>query len=434
MRMAGWWFAGALILAACSPPARYLGDDAGSGSCGDGVVSVGPPLFEECDLGSANGTAGTNCTRECLLARPVVDHFFKTGLDRTPSSAVRTVSWITGYGGFAYLDSTENQIGIVGQYISADEHSPTVFVSGTSPIKTLGTIGTPSGIVPAWVERDVTDLLHLFYAEISTTGPIVVHELPYPFPDGSNPRMLVDDTGIRFASVLMDQSKGAADLLVAVLTLNSDGDLNASTARFAAPSPSPGYANATTYSSGSRSDQQIVQFFTDPGAFVAIDTIASDMPPTLSSTYSILESGRGAWPFKVIDATRWGEGGPQTNCPPQNQVIPPLAMLTETGDVYIWPFPEIAKSEMYFTPYATFAPGTSMIFGQAGGAVLGLLAIEPDGSQAIALDSDCEDSLSPSLGVQRSPGLAPWSSSVRLRGMSSWCCGNAVLDDQLIWW
>jgi hypothetical protein len=445
MRGRGWPVGGwicalatcAGLLEACaSPPTR---DELPPPTCGDAIVNVSPPsnMVEDCDLGSANGTVGSTCTKQCLFVGPEIYSLSENQIDSTPTSIVSIESWLTGDGGFVYSELGSTRLAIDFVYHSATSRSPSISLERSATVLTVGAIGVPGGTLPVWVERDSSSTLHMFYASASVDYQSAnIVEVSYPFADGFNPQFVADDNGVRFAAVLVDQSSNSAhDLLVAVMTIGTDGQLNASTDRFPLTTPAArGFATGITYERDGKFVEEVLQFFDNPGEFVSVGNVATDSSVTLDSTYSITEVATGTWPFRVVDAIEWDEAGPAPRCEQQHYDRPPLAVLTASGDTYVWPFPASADAETFLTPFASFQPGTSVLFNTGGHAGGGLFTIEPSGMQASALDSACNDLLSPSLGVNRAAGIAPWTTSVRVRGIASWCCGNAIFDNEMVWW
>lgn len=444
--MAGWR-ACLLMVAACETAGRApVGDASGSAypACGNGRID--PGLFfsgERCDDGSANGQVGSTCTLECDLL-PTELSPLQGGVDLqfVPTQAANILFYDAEAGGIALLDSSANRLAIVREFFTESVHTPWIHLSRQDPIISVAAVGTPEGVVPMWIEQSSDRAFHLYAMDIAQDGTQTIAEFPYPFPEGTTPRLRLEmvQGGSRVAVTLIDQSaSSSAELYVAMLAIGRDHALRVSSVRVPAPGGTLGPTGIFTWddqfpTTASSQPREIVQFFVSPPSFVAFVDRAEPEANTqdVDTAFSLQETGRGTLPWSVVDALPWDESYNPQRCSPSGTEAPPIANLTDTGAVYIWRYPQTISGEDYLSPFARFKAGSPYLFSSDNE----LYVIEPDGEEAAARDSSCRDLRSPSMGVVRGPGIPAWSNAVRGYGMQSLGSEHRFMtfDSKLYWW
>ena len=413
-----------VVLQACSSPADRVDDAAvepdAEQPCGNGVVDGG----ESCDEGAKNGTSDVLCTRQCrsgLLA-------FDTPRTIRVAGRVAELAELKPYN-IAYATPTRDAV-----FVALDL-TGLVFGTTTSPIertfsmggqvRSLGRLqmGTPevSGEgSPLWIEKDTQGVQHLYYAVVSTN---VIREIPYPFSDGTNGRIVTNDT---FAPLVVDVNPTTSELLVAAVIASRNDDIRVPSGRF----PAPGVVLGTSIGSLLYEDwteapvrsHRVLQFFDDTKTFAMIN-VQLDLSDVYAITtpYSIQLENVGTWPLRVVAGVQWSEGICASR-PPAPKCLEvshpqPFAVLTDTGEVYIWQFnasPD-PSPESFLTPFAKLTSGTKILSSWPANEVgtgEPLWALEPDGTQVGMSDGDNADLRSTSLKLQRAAALQPFTSAV----------------------
>jgi hypothetical protein len=170
--------------------------------------------------------------------------------------------------------------------------------------------------------------------------------------------------------------------------------------------------------------EQVVQFFDDTSTFVAF---ANHVPPVSCEVdFQLYESGRGNWPFKVVAATSWVQGHDPivTNTHP-----PPIATMTDTGDVYVWQFVQGVSGEALVAPFGRMPPGTRVI-GTAVGGTTGVWGLLPSGRFHLLVSGDRTDIHAGALMPMELEGI-PVPTEAFPYGDSGWEPG--VVADGRLW-
>jgi hypothetical protein len=279
-------------------------------------------------------------------------------------------------------------------------------------------------LLPVWVEQkqpgDPTP--RMYYAELASDLTATVHEIPYPFPDGTRPNLLVpwDWTTL----LVVDQSSAPPyDLLAAVLIVNSPTDRTWVTLRVPAPGRVRGAAIESLlpedYEPPNTWTHRVVQFFEDTHAFVALDDVGKQDPTDLTP-HQLFESARGSWPFHVVDGDHWVEGcdnhGGFNDIPAALRHPYPLVVLTDTGDIYTWQFSDGPGPESFLAPFAHVAPGSSALRTSGDTYNNHLHVLEPDGTMVRLEDADCQDLRSGAMQPLRITATDPWTTAIHVDG------------------
>jgi hypothetical protein len=302
----------------------------------------------------------------------------------------------------------------------------------------VGGLANGGGIAPIWIEATGSGVPKMYIAIPATSGPPETHEIPYPFSDGTAPSLVVSTE--MYSVMVIDQSSVPPnDLLVASVILRSPTDVVTTTLRL----PAPGHVRGPPVTANGSTDnvtpdvRQVVQFFDDTHTFVVIEERQPHGDPLANSaSYQLSEAVRGAWPFRVVDGVDWQEGCNDSGMfinPPEYRFPLPLALLTDTGDIYVWQFTGGVEGESGLVPFGHVAPGTRWIWRGGGGVWASLEAVEPDGQMVVLNDSDCQDLRSAALRAQRFPAVAPWATSTEVVGVSSFGFRGGLITDGAIW-
>lgn len=412
----------AFVASACGADPRDNVDagtsDATQELCGNGIWDVlTTGHMEDCDQGLLNGTPQARCTKQCR--NPV-------GPVPTPTRSVDLGFPIAKLELLDHDTQSRTQIAVT----NFDARGVQVFraaltTPGVNPRPTLTTLMVESAPValgqlrvdefsprlPAWIEVPPGESPHLYYAEIPELGPPVIHEVPYPFSDGTKPE-IVGRTHEEAGLLIVDQSAtGDRDLLVAVVLVRSPTDVVTYSLRIASPGGTRGmaidtgvYVDNVEMRNGAR---QVVQFFDDPGAFVAIDIRLPNPsdPFVRTGAVQLSEVARGSWPFQVVGADKFEKSCPDAKWPAHPV---PLAVMTDTGALYIWQFDRgLEPGETFVAPFARAKVGTRNV--NASNFHIG--ALEPDGRYAMFTDGDCRDLRSTAIAPLRGSYTQPWSIS-----------------------
>ncbi len=243
---------------------------------------------------------------------------------------------------------------------------------------------------------------HLYFAEVPSN---TIHELPYPFPDGTGGHM-VNTEGV--SSAIVDISATTHEVLVALITASSVEDVSMTVARF----PTLGQVLGTSVAGWDEYDQvthaptlSMLQFFADTREFAMIGFDRLNPTDDVSTPqYQIIEQSTGSWPLNVVDGDMWIEGPPSSADLHLNPALSelthplPFVVLTDTGEIYTWQFDHSSGTEAIVTPFASVAAGTSMIAVEGYGNPGALLwAFEPDGMLVNLNDANPYDVSSTSL-------------------------------------
>ena len=331
--------------------------------CGDGIVDYfDPVLLEICDEGPLNGTPQGLCTKEC---DPGIAHPWN--LDGVPldmANAKRLLGmrfYGSPLGGIAFTAFDDQGVHVVRELLVG--HTPTyVTLKVASAPIAFGRVdvGDLASFVPIWVEAS-GGTLHMYYANVPLDGPPEIHEVPYPFPDGTRPQLIASRG--RATALLIDQSSEPPyDLLSALILIRGPDDIHTITARVPAPGVVRGVALETTEQDLHGNEpfiEQVVQFFDDTHTFVALED--REPPNPWNTDYQLYEAGRGDWPFRVVGGASWQEAGEypgDTNDPEINSRPTPLMVLTDTGDLYAWKFNHGISGETSVTPFGHVMPGS----------------------------------------------------------------------------
>jgi hypothetical protein len=416
-----------LVLENCSSTNEASSDaavgDSAKAICGNGSLdfpSNTPQVWEECDDGALNGTTDSLCTKQCT------------------SGAVDP--WTVLHASLGYPSTRNVQVYMHGQFpvglafTGFDDTGvhvipamrPEYFNGVVPPLITLKVDSRPvalgvidpmdaGAVLPIWIESaSSAPQLRMYYADVFHGAP-EIHEIVYPFPDGTRPSLVVSRD--RVSVMLLDQSSVAPyDLLVALILVRSPTDVVTSTLRIPSPGLVRGVAVESTENDGIanvQSVEQVVQFFDDTLTFVAIENrVPTPTDPwSLNGSYQLYESGRGRWPFHVVSGTTWFEGGFSLGVGDPKYTHPmSLATLTDTGDIYLWQFSSGLDGESFLAPFGHVAVGTR-VMGMADAPWddrAGLWALEPDGHVVVLKDADGLDLRSGALKPQRFPAGAAW--------------------------
>jgi hypothetical protein len=422
-----------VLLVGCGVPSRERADaqpPPDGPHCGNGVLEEDPPgLGEECDDGALNGTSQSRCTKQCV---PPNTNFWGQAplravpLDHPAKRAVRVeLSGETGWG-VAFTNYDDTGVHVIRNYgFNHPLEYVTLRVQG--PTVALGAIsagGFASHLLPLWAE-EAGDGFHLYLADVPAGAAPTIHELPYPFVDGTHPQIFASRT--RAAVLTLDQSSVPPyDLLAALIMVCAPGDVTTKTLRV----PAPGRVRTVAVESTEWDDvasefvEQVVQFFDDTSTFVAF---ANHVPPVSCEVdFQLYESGRGNWPFKVVAATSWVQGHDPivTNTHP-----PPIATMTDTGDVYVWQFVQGVSGEALVAPFGRMPPGTRVI-GTAVGGTTGVWGLLPSGRFHLLVSGDRTDIHAGALMPMELEGI-PVPTEAFPYGDSGWEPG--VVADGRLW-
>jgi len=425
----------ALLLLACSPAPRTHPDaapDAGP-YCGDGIVkTIRGDRPEMCDDGPRNGAPDSYCTVYCRYGRyQDSSHGYVHSYLGVPAVAAASVNFGWGRGGYAFTAYDETGLVIAPDLVASTDFQP---LADTTPIVRIRTMHIPPVRtapvalgnlsldpfigVPIWAERPQPgEAPRLYYAMVNPDLQPTVHELPYPFPDGSHPQIYTPYGGRPSAVVIVDQSANPPHhLLAAVVDVRSPTQVTTTTLRVPAPGRVRSHVISTSHQeeAGGPPVHRLVQFFDDSDTFVALVNVPTPGDPMeQTGQYQLSEFARGRWPTRITASTTWPtcseyglsiqeqyHGDPAITFHP-----PPVMVVTDTGDAYKVQFGEELAGEFLLAPFGQVAPGTRVIGYDAFPSLMGW---EPDGSFVILPDGDCRDLRSTALQRQRFQHLPPW--------------------------
>ncbi|MCW5801932.1 MAG: hypothetical protein KIT31_06050 [Deltaproteobacteria bacterium] len=415
----GWLFA----LVACGVPPSPGGNvpDGTSGAvCGNGMYET-PPAFPEsrelCDDGVLNGTAESSCTTECIRGTGAWQAFCPADVGiRVDRIADVSFPGTLGYG-LAYASLGEDRgVQVVRDTRNHCEEglSPPISLRISSAPVALGRVAVrdTGGPLPVWIEiPSGEERPHLYDALLGEAMQPEIHEIPYPFPRFQKPELLLS-ANTKPGLVLIDQDpRPPHDLLLASFVVRSADDIVTTTRQL----PSPGASRGTVVDASGLWDKergefvhQFVQFFDEPGSFLRIETRVPHQDPwAVSSSYAFEEIGRGSWPFRVLAGDLWLE-----RCLLDELVhAPPIAVLTEGGDVYVSQFSGPVVSEV-IAPITHVHPGARFIGLERFDYVSGVWSLEPDGTAVRAADGGCRNLQSSALRQERRQLTSAWTTSV----------------------
>ena len=432
-------FIGLLAVISCSQPGRSGGAREGGPNllCGNGIVE--PDNEETCDLGALNGAPGGTCSRQCSEwpGGSVVAMEPHLPLGESPTRAV-TVLPTWGHG-IAFTSFDRSGIHVApniryGEFVPADQlGNPPQQIElrvAADPVA-LGNVFVrdDNELLPIWIEQAPGDpIAHMYFAELAADYTASVHEIPYPFPDGTKPELVVSDW--RRSVMIVDQSGTPPyDLLVAVLAVRSASDWTTTTLRVAAPGRTRGAAVEATAdedpANPSIMTQRVVQFFDDTHAFIALEDLEPVDGSFGSSPYQLYESARGSWPFRVVGGDIWVEGcddhGAYPTQLPASLTHPyPLAVLTDSGDIFMWQFDHSPDGENLPSPFAHVPAGAGALHTWDDNYSVLVHVLAPDGIMYELKDADCQDLQSGALAPLLVTATTPWSvvAPVLYRGFS----------------
>ncbi len=414
------------------------------------------PFPEMCDDGARNGTVESLCNKYCVDTDIERGRTYShTYIGFTPKAAA-AVKFGWGRGGFAFTAFDDRGL-VIAPDIREHDFRP---LADATPVVSMTTVSlptrsTPVAIgtvllnetvgVPIWVERPLggDTAPRMYYASVDAALQSTVHELPYPFPDGTQPTLHTSYHD-RHGVLLVDQSRTPPyDLLVAMIVVRSPTDVTTSTLRVPAPGRVRGAAVETTTIEDPSVVyiQRLVQFFEDTGTFVAIvDRPPPGVPAAEARTYEVKELARGSWPSRVVSGTQWPEGcdehgreaaGYTPSRYPEFSSPVPLALLTDTGDIYTWRFVEGLEGEQFVTPFGHVAAGSRVL--RTYDVFLSALSWEPDGTFVWLADSDCRDLKSTAMKAQRYAGVGPWATmNAVITSFAIHGRGDFLIDDWLV--
>lgn len=397
--------AAALALVGCAPPDRAQDADVDASTppdgprCGDGVVD---PHFEFCDEGPLNGTPQGHCSRQCapgtfIWGSPWWAH--RLSLSAAPILSEQILFPNAEGSGLAFVAEPRDAIHLIRE-ISAVIYQGQPYEERVIPamgkVTSLASaVVAEYGSCPFWIEQAADGAQHLFFAEWPADAEPIVHEVAYPFPEGTH-ASLSSSTGFHMLTVV-DVSH-TQELFVGTLRFDAFPDIALQQRRFAAPIGDPDYVATTTFADPRVEEmddfsQIIVQFFTNPTSFVSVHidgTVAS---------HTIEELGRGAWPYRVVAAQQWignwiGECGPI----PIERLWPfPFITLSDGGDLVIWQFDRPWGNGEIDPIFAHVEPLPRAIQTVSRG----ILAYMPNGDGIYYTISDCTNLQAPALAPQR---------------------------------
>ena len=438
-------------IAACSAPGRSVPDAAASGSvCGDGIVEVNeetvdaPFADEQCDDGPLNGTPQSHCTKQCrtvqLQAFPI--HSFALGY--RVSQAV--IVGVNGRLGWAFLTPDEP-----GLHVRWRAGGPAFILQVHSPATAVAQFLVANGALAVWTEGPTgTDpAVHLYYAEFDDSLQPQIHELPYPFADGTTPWLLTldDDSEV----IVLDQTAGpSVELLAAVIDPTSP-QVTLTSVRVAAPGAVRGSAlpiwlymrDQVLDPSQAHNYLRVVQFFDDTLTYVTLEVRLGMAVP---STPVLSEFARGSWPFHVTGGIPWtkddyhaclsAESDASVFANAATYTHPsPLLVITDSGDLYQWQFDgrPVTSGEVGPTAWAHVAPHSLITHGYLPSSTANIL--EPDGQALLLADGDCTDPASVALEPFDPPiSYPPWTSSGTCCGWNGVGAEMFIDDTEWTWW
>jgi len=401
----------ALVAWGCSAPPRDHVDasaDAEVNLCGNGVIDWDGDgdsnMAELCDEGALNGTPEGRCTKQCNPAEgtPIPS----TRLFDVGRPIDRTTPIISYWGDSAIASTSVGDHGIVVWKSNPDPGPNPIELRVQAPAVAVGEIIMWRG-GPAWIEMNPGESPHLYYAELLDSGGAEVHELPYPFPDGTRPEIMRRSYNADVGVLIVDHN-ATGELLVAMVIARSATEVVTFSKRFAAPAGVRGiavdtgsYRDRVEQRDGSR---QIIVFFDDPGSFVSIDVrFTGDLYATWG-TVEITEAARGPWPYRVIAGdTFWKQCSAEYGHIDSFTHPVPLFVLTDAGDILVWQFDHGLSGESFVPPFARVTPGTRAISGRYGSSAF---VLEPDGTALRFTDGDCRDLRSTAIMPTRVPYTA----------------------------
>jgi hypothetical protein len=207
---------------------------------------------------------------------------------------------------------------------------------------------------------------------------------------------------------LIDQSLATHDLRIAVVYVAGPASVNSITFSVAAPGVSLGTTMSATFSDAVQNDPslvtttQIVQFFDDTKTFVSVAIDAQIDALMYLTSYSFREVGRGNWPYNTISGTGWIEQCMSGAMSPALTHPLPFAVLTDTGDIYLWQFDAGVDGETIPPELGHVEPGSQTIQSLSFNATaLGVYVVQPSGNLVELADSNCmmlgSSSLQPQL-------------------------------------
>jgi hypothetical protein len=297
-------------------------------------------------------------------------------------------------------------------------HSPAMSVARLwRPPTPQATLGDWSS--PLWIEKAVPNVggPWLVYATLDSQLVPTYFEIPYPFPDGEGGRLLVEPDQM---PILVDYSPATHELLIAVIVAYGDGTVRVLPSRLPAPGAQRGVLVGAPGKIREVSDDhtyEYVQFYDDTQTFQMFRIYApTDDPFSLTAQYPITEVAHGIWPTRVVDATYWLEGwdGWDPSTWQTSYVDPyPNAVLTDTGDVYIWQFNEVPSGEFPILPFGHAEPGARMWgdFAYVGCLPRPVWLLSRSGEQIALHDGDDNDVHSSALAPETGSGVPPWTTA-----------------------
>jgi len=425
---AGLQLAFAIATIGCGPAPRD-GVDAPSDDwslCGNGRVDEPLPdhIAEQCDEGARNGTAEARCTKQCRKAFGAPPGPPPFHVDLGPPIA-----------GFATLPTSQ---GYAFATYSHDDGSVRVWQAdpGTAPNPRLLQVAAPVvGLNrldlfrgPAWIEHAAGTSPHLYVADYTTSDPPTIRELPYPFPEGVRPEFVgVGGQPNAFGMLIVDQSP-AGELLIAMVIPRSPTDVVAFPLRVPAPPGTRGITVATVHGDvddpNSSLSRRLVVFFDDPGSFVSINvrfTADSDPLATLG-TVELAEVARGSWPSHVVAGDAYIPAC-LDSMGTLHPVLRELAVLTDAGDIFLWPFEHgLGPGETFPAPFAHVSAGARALQAYYYNMVR---VLQPDGSLLVFTDGDPCDRASHALAPSSIQFTAP--SDTMLLPAGSWGEGSGII-------
>lgn len=436
--MASGWVTFVLIALstfACGQPRPSSTPDAAPDApapfCGDGVLLNG----EQCDQGPITGTPQSTCTKQCrsiascMYAGAIAMHRIAGNM---PNPARQLVDWQLNNGyteAVAFTGSGDEPLHVGVPYTQAfsETEAPRYIpLQLHAPASSVTRLWTPSAdpnyaydvTYPLWVERAIPNVggPWLVYATFDASLTPTYTEIPYPFPDGEGGQLHIEPGQM---PLLVDYSAVTHELLIAVIVADRAGSIRVLRSRLPAPGTHRGVLAAVPVKMGGFSSPvtgDYVQFFDDNETFqlFRIDSPTGD-PLDPTAQYAAFEVAHGSWPMHVTDATYWLEGWDALDPPTHNPAYLnpyPTALVTDTGDVYIWQFDHAPSGELPVIPYGHVPPGSHVPSwpGYPGCIPRALTLYSPDGNQIYLHDSDDNDVASSALLPEVAPAFSPWTS------------------------